>query len=313
MITGRMMHSLVFAGLILVASAAVAVAADPSFEVQVVVLSALVVALGLPHGALDLPIARAHGLVPTRMALLAFIAGYLALAAAVIAIWSLFPAVALAAFLVVSAAHFGGDWGDVLSRWQRPLAGGMVLGIPAAAHPEAVASIFQWLVPETAAGPLAALLGIAGIGAFAALALSMVFLRAETAAFRRACLELGAVVVASVLLPPLLAFASYFCILHSPRHLIDQSVALGLNNLRTILAATLPLTLVTAAVAGAAHPFFATPASEGVWTGSLLSVIFIGLAALTVPHMLLVDFMVRQDDGALTGGGSRDATAAADG
>lgn len=62
---------------------------QPDLRVQILMLAPLVAVLGLPHGALDLPIAEA--LLPLKRGLgkLMFVALYLGLSGTVIAIWLL--------------------------------------------------------------------------------------------------------------------------------------------------------------------------------------------------------------------------------
>ncbi len=87
-------------------------------------------------------------------------------------------------------------------------------------------------------------------------------------------------------LPPLWGFAFYFCAIHSLRHfksiyrLVDVNGALGLD-----VISILVISFVTiSAILGAA---LILPDYDYNQSGQN---VFIGLAALTVPHMLLIDF-----------------------
>ena len=84
--------------------------------------------------------------------------------------------------------------------------------------------------------------------------------------------------------PPLIYFVVYFCLLHSPRHFLLTADHLKLTPLQA-LRATWPILMSTLAMAalGALVLAVLTPAFEP----ATLQIVFIGLAALTVPHMLL--------------------------
>ena len=87
--------------------------------------------------------------------------------------------------------------------------------------------------------------------------------------------------------PPLLGFAIYFCCVHSARHFrkiyasIKQSVSTTSIRNQAIL-----FTSISWIAAGIAFWMFADFANPGP---TIMRITFIGLAALTVPHMLLID------------------------
>jgi hypothetical protein len=72
-------------------------------------------------------------------------------------------------------------------------------------------------------------------------------------------------------------------LLHSPRHLLETARDLGLTSFRSIALRNLPILAATLALAVLFYLHLqVTPSS-----GRILMTVFIGLAALTVPHMLL--------------------------
>ncbi len=271
------------------AGTAVAVAAllvgpgAPGQSLQLVGLVVLVVVFGLPHGALDNWLARDRGLFSSPLGWLGFNLAYLGLAAAVVAFWWALPGPALAGFLLLSAWHFSGDWRDALPLWARVGAGLALVSLPALFHPEAVSSIFGALSGQSGQ----VLAGSVGAIAYAVLALLVVIIvRAIRDGQWRVVLELSAVGLLAALAPPLVFFALYFCLLHSPRHLghtlADAPRPARPAMLRSAAAYTLATLVLAGAVAWLLWP---------VTTGDelVLKLVFIGLAALTVPHMLLVD------------------------
>ena len=281
MTAARGWQTALFAGAAAACIAAVALAA-PDRATQALWLAPAVAILGLPHGAFDLTLAERIWRLRGAPGVLAFLLAYLALAGAVLALWLAAPGAALVAFLAYSGWHFAADWDDEGPAWR--IAGGLgTLGAPALASPGEVAAIFAILAgPE--AGDLAArglaVAGAAGLGAglFAAL----------TRPARLAGIEIAALWGAAVLLPPLVYFVAYFCFLHSPRHLTD--VLAGLAERRRAFAQAGAITAVTLTGAGAALLWLD---AHGPPDEAILQVVFVGLAALTVPHMLLVDRWAR--------------------
>lgn len=258
-------------------------------KTELILLCVMVAGLGIPHGALDLSVARARGLLPTIPAAIGFLFAYLALAGGVVAAWVLAPEATFAGFLLISAYHFGGDWSDSLPRWRRLLAGAVVLGLPAFAHRDAVVEVFSALVPPAAAADFASGLGLLGLTAAFWLLLLALVAAPGSRAERRAFAELGAVAVMALTLPPLMTFTVYFCVLHSPRHLIHAARTVGLSSAGATLRAAAPLTVVAVGAAWFAYALLTPAGALAIDAQEILRVVFIGLAALTVPHMALVD------------------------
>ena len=88
-----------------------------------------------------------------------------------------------------------------------------------------------------------------------------------------------------MILPPLWGFAFYFCCVHSVRHFFNLSKKLQIIGKFDIFALLLTVTVTLILI------MVATFLLEGKeFENDLVKITFIGLAALTVPHMLLVDF-----------------------
>ena len=257
------------------------VLAAPGLPAQIAVLVVAVALMGLAHGALDLPMAETLWPLRRRADTARFFAAYLAVAAAVGALWALAPGLGLAAFLGYSVLHFSGDWegeGPVL----RAAGGLATIGAPALFRPDEVAALFGTLAPMSAASPVAQAASGAGV---VAAGLAMMAVGRAPRRRARAGLELAVLWTMAAALPPLLYFVAYFCALHAPRHVAETLPCLA-DRGRALrqMASLLALTLV-ASGAG-----FAAIRQAGVAPdAAALQVVFIGLAALTVPHMLLVD------------------------
>ena len=260
-----------------------------------------VVVIGLPHGAMDAAVALSLG-YRGMVRLLTFLVVYTLTALAVVMFWLAFPSLSLALFLLISMVHFGlGDTessspgaGHSLERWVQALAhGGLVVVAIPYFHQADVAAIFSILgaVPGMI-WPMLDAMAYAWLAVGAAYALL---------AMRRRHLRFGlaewvGLVVLMALMPPLAGFALYFCCVHTPRHVrrILRSLAASSPPL-PVYKTTVGLTLATWLAGGVCLALLSGGASfsEASLPEASLQVVFIGLAALTVPHMILIDGIFR--------------------
>ncbi|MEM6902650.1 MAG: Brp/Blh family beta-carotene 15,15'-dioxygenase [Pseudomonadota bacterium] len=246
---------------------------------QLVLLIPLVALLGLPHGCLDLAIAKELRPLPSIAAIAIFVIAYLAMSGAVIALWLAAPGPALAAFLLYSAVHFGGDWRDELPRGAFALPGLAIVAIPAVLYQAQTAQILAYLAPQAWAATITQVMTVIAV---IAAPISIILLAISDHGQKRlpgfACL-----MILGLLAPPLIYFIVYFCLSHSPQHLREAREALKLSWKQVLNLAT-PIWLAT--ITGALAAWLLIP---GPIEAAALQTIFIGLAALTVPHMLLVE------------------------
>lgn len=239
----------------------------------------VVLLMGVPHGALDVEIAATRRKLGTRQDLAVFLLVYVGLAAAVVALWSLAPAVTLATFLLASGYHFGGDWHS--GSMHRTVTGCAVLAATSVCHGHEVAEIFGWLAPRAAAELIAAGMALVALP-LAAAASTMAARRGM--AYSAAC-EFAMVLTGAYALPPLTFFVLYFCLLHSVRHFAGTMAELSPRSAVDLARAGLPYALL--AICGCLlMAAFAAHRDPGP---ALISSVFVALAALTVPHMVLAE------------------------
>jgi Brp/Blh family beta-carotene 15,15'-monooxygenase len=255
---------------------------QPDITTQLLMLVPSVAILGLPHGAFDLPIAKS--LWPLKgwrgHARFAFL--YIGLVFTVICTWILFPGPALIAFLIYSAVHFSGDWED--TSWPLRWTGGIAtVGAPALFHREEVATIFSYLAPESTANFATLLLAFSGAGA---LALFVPVVAYQPSLRTRTSVEQGIIWIAAACLAPLVYFIAYFCILHSVRHFTDA--IFFIEHKRYAMRVAVILSIATVSVGFIGFAIMQKLGADDL-EQSVLQIVFIGLAALTVPHMILVD------------------------
>ena len=235
--------------------------------------------LGLPHGSLDTAVAKRYLPLNNGPRLMIFFATYLTLAGLVIAFWWQFPNIALAIFLIYSAVHFGDDIAPRINKLGASGYGLGIIALPVTFHPEPVLAIFRALGSDQSQALVVAAPWALGISAVM-LAIGLYQSPDRVLSDWRDPLLLSA---AAIILHPLAYFIAYWCFLHSPRHLELAARDLGFESWAEKLRALAPTTLATYGLVIVAVPFLLGLPADAI----LLRVIFIGLAALTVPHMLL--------------------------
>jgi Brp/Blh family beta-carotene 15,15'-monooxygenase len=247
-------------------------------------LAAAVALAGLPHGAADAWIARRQGLAGTPLKTFGFFGCYIGLSIAIIASWSIFPVASLGAFLALSVWHFGDDRRIGYGPVARLATGLIVLSSPAVFAPSEVLSAYRLLSGDEAAVLVdlqRLLLGPA------CLVLAINFAAVKSQSGLRHIVELIMLVTLSALAHPLMYFVVYFCALHSPRHL-SRVVDYWRFRPDPLFWPSTVLLSVVSILAGAGA--FVWLIGDGQrHEEAILQVVFIGLAALSVPHIILID------------------------
>jgi Brp/Blh family beta-carotene 15,15'-monooxygenase len=276
--------------------------------------------VGLPHGAVD-HLVPGYRLGWRLRVLGLFALGYAALAAAAWLGFRAFPAGALGLFVLVSAWHFGsGETAFADLRAGRPVrrrvlapvaVGVVVLVVPLARGTGTAAGrqVLDAVVPgASAALPPTLPAAVVAAGTAAGGVLAAVLLARGR---RLEAAELAVLLAVALVVPPLAAFGTYFGFWHSLRHVArvvaeDPANAgdLGAGRWarplgRFALAAALP----TAAVLAVLGLLWA--AADG-WRGFVATDVPL-LAALTLPHVLVVGWLDRAEGRALDAGQPGDA------
>ena len=249
---------------------------------MLLLLVGLIVVLGVPHGAFDPLFAqRLHALAGLRDWSL-FTLAYLLPALLVLLLWQSAPGYFLGGFLLLSLAHFSGDPEAGSGVFFRVLYGGLIIVLPACLHVDEVARLFGMLADPADAATLAGWLHLASWPWLVA----TFFVVLWTARQRwQAALEMLAVAVLAIAASPLVAFTVFFCGMHGARHFLRSLAYAGPGAARSGLRyAVLPMVAVALLLAGALWIWRDVALEE-----RLVRLIFIGLAALTVPHMALIE------------------------
>ena len=251
-------------------------------QMELIVLAVLIVLLGVPHGALDTIFARQLYDVKTVKGWAAFTLAYLLMAALAVALWQVAPLVFLLGFLVISIAHFSGDPSVDMPVAFRILYGGAIVVLPTLLHAEEVMRLFSILAGADVAALLVSwlhfvswpwLIGIA-VAAVGCARLDWL-----------AGVEIASVGLLSVLASPLVAFTIFFCGMHSARHILRTVDYSGRRSPYLLISASVAPMLAFLVMLGAALLWLRDIPIEV----RVIQLVFVGLAALTVPHMALVE------------------------
>ncbi len=273
------------------------------------VLLLLLPFFGIPHGALDYALART--LFEPRCGRYwapGFVILYLAVMAFVLTVWYIQPTFSLAVFLALTYYHF--STGDALTSPRNPLIlrlsewvarGGVILCFPALFDRTAVQRLLSYLAPETGVvfllDIMAALAPVCGFATALAIMASLVsFVRHRAAIDLARAAELGVLALLFVALPALLAFTLHFNFLHSLRHMLGSTIqSHGRSAVRIwarILSLSLPVTLATLLLGAGAYGLLSGLSFD---TSRLMQVVFIGIASMTYPHIVVVSLAAHTD------------------
>lgn len=259
----------------------------------------LIFTLGASHGALD-HLRGEKILKPifnTKWSII-FFPSYILLALFVICLWLLSPSITLFVFLMISAYHFGEEDMSFFLNGNGPffyfisfLKGLLVITLALQFNFETTSIFFGYLMVNidqyTAITQFTSQIFYSNISLL--LIGATVLLRGNLPKLFLIKLEVVLTILAFIYLPLILAFSLYFCFIHSTKHILRQSRELDqinlLNGLKLFSIKALPLTLLTAI--GAVLFVFLLQDSLAE---NLIKTIFIGLASLTLPHIILEVF-----------------------
>ena len=216
----------------------------------------------------------------------------------VIFLWVLFPTSTLMLFLIVASYHFGKEdscVGNIIKKRFIGilyfLKGSLVVIAPLAFHTSETLEIFQILNVNITI-PHENYLFIWILISFVANFLIVSW--SSNDGFFIA--DWITVFLLNIFLSPLVAFTVYFCFLHSVRHSFSLIYEVDNKNfkkgVKKFLKKALPLTLITA-ILFIFSVYILT--NYYVLDEAMLKVIFIGLASLTFPHILL-EYLIEKNE-----------------
>jgi Brp/Blh family beta-carotene 15,15'-monooxygenase len=251
-------------------------------SLEVILLATLIFVLGVPHGAFDVIFAKRLYRLVSFGQWSVFCVSYVLLAAAVVGFWWILPSLFLAVFLLISAFHFSGDLDDGTAAVLRFWYAGSMLIFPSWFHEADVARLFSYLVAGDFAGQMASILHSMSVPWCVGLGVTLVW---QWRANWFTTLEVASVSLLATVAPPLVGFAVFFCVMHSARHALrTRAYAAELAWVDLLKSALAPMVVCALAVA-ALWPTLNTLTFDA----AVIRILFVGLAALTVPHMVLIE------------------------
>ena len=247
---------------------------------QLVILTGAVMLAGLPHGALDPLVANyLMGASSFRRRSL-FYLNYLLKAGIAFMFWLWQPEIMLLLFLVFSAWHFSDDWRETLPRAYQIGVGISMVVLPIFFRPLDTALLFSYLGADWPEPMIRSVSFLPGIFCCVIMILAISY---TTRNRLWMSFELFSLCALAVLTSPLIFFSVYFCLLHSPRHIIKVVKVLKIDARKALLYAIV-FTLLAVVIT-----IFALGGRVEINSASgLTQAVFIGLFCLTVPHMFLI-------------------------
>ena len=250
--------------------------------------------MGISHGALDnikgKKLLKLFGYKQN----VSFFLGYVLISSLIIIFWLIFPNTILLLFLIIAAYHFGKE--DTVFSFRKKffiseclffLKGSAAIIAPLLFNREETYEIFRILnfkIFEAGFFSDEFLIGMLCLGFLSSIYISK---KENTNLKGVMIMDFFSLIILNLFLSPILAFTIYFCFLHSIRHSItlifelDRSFKPGLKK---FITKAIPLTFVTTVIFLFAIYFLNNfyKLDEAIY-----KVIFIGLASLTFPHILL--------------------------
>jgi Brp/Blh family beta-carotene 15,15'-monooxygenase len=236
----------------------------------------LIVILGVPHGSLDILFARQTYQLVHISKWLKFLFLYTASSLLIIALWMLVPSLFFIVFLILSAIHFSDDINLPGNQILKFCYGFAIISLPGVMNGAELTKLYAMIIDEDISQKIVLIskyLGIFLLGLLAALMMSQ---KIDS----RTKFEVTAISTLFLTATPILAFTLYFCLMHSARHLIRSHFFLGDASHKEFIFSLIIPTLAVIIMGVGIWYFKLTPSVER----DLIQIIFVGLAALTVPH-----------------------------
>jgi len=259
-----------------------------------------ILSIGISHGALDNQKGKKLSQLYNIKKSYFFYLIYSLIGIGIIIFWLFFPTVSLILFLVVASYHFGKEDTEFLISNKNVsnlilyfLKGSLIIVAPLMFHFVETINIFKLLLIENEKFYL--FLNFIEDNSILLFALSISLLSSIYYFFKDfkimnilIFLDFFSIIVLNYFLTPLIAFTVYFCFLHSFRHSISLITELNEKSLKigaiTFIKKAMPLTVLTAILYVISLYFLS---NFYQLNDAILKVIFIGLASLTFPHILL--------------------------
>ena len=268
----------------------------------------LILLIGVSHGSLDHIKGKKLFEILKIKNISSFYLIYILITFFIIILWIFLPTFSLIIFLIVASFHFGKEDTDFLF-FERSyliqlmylLKGSLVILAPMYFHFDETISIFKLLLVENETFyTILSFVEEKNILLLSIIisSISSIYLFTKQFEIKKFTIFLDyfSIILLNYFLSPLVAFTMYFCFLHSIRHSITLVFEIDKNNLKngvlTFIKKAMPLTFLTAVLCIVGLYFLN---KNYGFDNSILKLIFIGLASLTFPHILLEYFLEKNE------------------
>jgi len=268
----------------------------------------LILSIGISHGSLDNLKGRKLFQIFKVKKFYIFYLAYILIAIIVIILWILIPYVSLIIFLTVASYHFGKEDTQFLivensyyNQFLFLLKGSLIVFAPMYFHFDETISIFKLLFIENENFyNFLDLIESKKILLYCIILSTLANILLFTKNFElkkfTIFLDYFSIIIINYYFSPLVAFTIYFCFLHSVRHSISLMSELDRDDLgngfKIFVKKALPLTIITAIFC--AIGLYLLNNTYNL-ESSILKIIFIGLASLTFPHILL-EYLIEKNE-----------------
>ena len=279
-----------------------------NFDISPLICLLFILTIGVSHGSLDHVKGKKLFNILNISKISIFYFSYILIAILVIIIWIKIPFISLMCFLLVASYHFGKEDTQFLMNENSYfnqllffLKGLLIIAAPMFFHFDETIIIFKLLLVDNEIFystlefiEVNKILPIAII--LSSLSNICLFLRKFEIKKFIVFLDYFSILVLNYYLTPLVAFTIYFCFLHSIRHSITLIYEIDKNDFKNGLKIfgqkALPLTVLTAIFCLIGLYLLN---NNYDFNSSILKIIFIGLASLTFPHILLEYFLEKNE------------------
>ena len=261
----------------------------------------LILSIGISHGSLDNLKGKKLLKILKFKSIFVFYIGYITLSLFVILCWILIPTLTLTIFLVVACYHFGKEDTDFLVKKKSffinllfTLKGSIIIISPLLFNFQDTADIFKLLNFDISIFEINQkfLYSILFLSFLANIVLS---LKLDNDFKSLIMMDFISILILNYFLSPILAFTIYFCFLHSLRHSFSLIFELNKNFKRgafMFIKKALPLTIATVVIYVISFYYLN---NLFVIDETIYKLIFIGLASLTFPHILL-EYLIEKNE-----------------
>ena len=278
------------------------------FTISPLICLFLILSIGISHGSLDNLKGRKLFQIYGINNFIIFYLSYILISLTVIFFWIIIPSISLIIFLIIASHHFGKEdtqflivENSYLNQLFFFLKGTLIVFAPMYFHFDETISIFKLLLIDNNSfyeflnfieSNKILLYGIILSTLSSIILLTKNFELKKFPIF----LDYFSILIINFYFSPLVAFTLYFCFLHSIRHCISLIYELDnndlTNGLKIFTKKALPLTIVTATFC-----FLGLYLLNNTYNfdSSVLKIIFIGLASLTFPHILL-EYLIEKNE-----------------